>query len=536
LPSKAERLSFDDVMAGVKPRRPELRTVPSLADVRAERARRSFYQFVRQRYTGLQDSWHVKLLCEALQQFVEAVVRGERPRLVVTLPPRHTKSSIVSELLPAWILGKYPEWSLILSSYSDDLAHVFSRRARTKCEDPEQTAIFPAFGINDAKRGVELWETTAGGGLRAAGVGAGITGMGAHVAICDDLHKDREEAESVTIRDKVWEWYTGTLRPRMMPGGGILLVFTRWHEDDVIGRIEAESADGRQERFEYLHLPAIAEEDELFRKAGEPLHPSRYDADELAAIRLAVGEYNWSSNYQGRPAPREGKPFQDFAYHEKPDDRAEWATLEGICVMDAAYSTTPTSDFFATVAGFTDADDNRYEFYSHKARMGADARVRHVMETMIWLAQYGITTLHIEAHKEFVEQTLPNAMRTWKHTAMVDGKPVEKGGFFFNVVHIKSSTNKTVHILDIEAYQHKTFYKMGSQLVADMRNWTVGAKHDDLEDAWSWLQKYARPARKVKTEKKVDNRPQAFRDLEAAKRGQRLHTRKFTTPTRNSHG
>jgi hypothetical protein len=207
--------------------------------------------------------------------------------------------------------------------------------------------------------------------------------------------------------------------------------------------------------------------------------------------------------------------------------------MEGLCVMDAAYSTTPTSDFFATVVGFTDHEDRRFEFLSTKARMGADARVQHVMETMIYLAQFGITTLHIEAHKEFVEQTLPNAMRTWKYvTAGPNGKPVEKTGFFFNVVHIKSSTNKTVHILDLEAYQGKTFYKPGSQLVADMRGWTVGAKHDDLEDAWSWFQKYARAARKPKEEEKVDNRPQVLKDLENARRGVPVRQQKYQTPTR----
>lgn len=243
---------------------------------------------------------HLELLCEKL----ERVARGEILRLIVNLPPRHGKSEIVSKKFPAWYLGNYPDKEVITSSYSADLAYDFSRIARNTLRDN-----VGLFGVEIAKdsAAVGRWGLEKHrGGLAAAGVGGPITGRGAHVALIDDPFKNWEEAASKTIRDKVWEWYRSTLRTRLAPGGAIVLVMTRWHEDDLAGRLlEEAQADGEQ--WEVISLPAQAEDhDILGRQPGEWLWPERFPPHEYEKTKKAVGSKLWAALFQQRPSPEEG--------------------------------------------------------------------------------------------------------------------------------------------------------------------------------------------------------------------------------------
>jgi len=309
-------------------------------------------------YDG-QGAWlpaiHLELLCSKL----EAVERGEIPRLIITMPPRHGKSEVASKKLPAWFLGRNPSKEIIIASYGADLAYDFSRIARNTFKE----------------RGPELWEHNVAkdsgavnrwgveahrGGLTAAGVGGPITGRGADVAIIDDPFKNDEEANSATHRKKVWNWYVSTLRTRLAPGGAIVLIQTRWHEDDLAGRLIKEMKNGG-ERWEVLNLPAFAEEnDPLGREPGEPLWPERYSKKTLEHTKKALGLYWWSALYQQNPKPLEGKHFKReffryysfdgefYSLHMPDGQKKRWRKDQCICFQtcDPAGSTKTTADYF----------------------------------------------------------------------------------------------------------------------------------------------------------------------------------------------
>lgn len=256
---------------------------------------------------------HLELLCKKL----EAVERGEVRRLMVFMPPRHGKSEVVSKKFPAWYLGRNPDKEIILTSYAADLAHDFSRVARETLREwgPRLWGV----EISDKSSAVGRWEIEGHrGGMTAAGVGGPITGRGANVAIIDDPFKNHEEAQSETIRQKVVEWYKTTLATRLTPDGAIVLVQTRWHEEDLAGVLQREMAEGG-EHWEIVSLPAIAEDgDILGRQPGEPLWPERFPLEALLVRKTILGSYRWEALYQQRPGPAAGNKFKRswFRYFE----------------------------------------------------------------------------------------------------------------------------------------------------------------------------------------------------------------------------
>lgn len=232
--------------------------------------------------------------------YLERVLAGEIKRLIIELPVRHGKSELVSTRFPVYALHDDPSRKLILGSYNDTLARKFSRRAR---EIANRTGL----ETNDDRQAAHDWETAEGGGMRSAGVGTGVTGHGGDGIIIDDPIKSREEAESETIREKVWEWYTNDLYSRLEPNAWMIVMAARWHSDDLIGRI-LESED--KDNWTICRLPALAEKgDPLGRAEGEALCRERYDEATLAAIRLVMGEYAFAGLYQQRPTPRDGNMF-----------------------------------------------------------------------------------------------------------------------------------------------------------------------------------------------------------------------------------
>ncbi len=241
------------------------------------------------------------MLCEKL----EAVERGEITRLIITMPPRHGKSEVTTKKFPAWFLGRNPEKEVILSAYGADLAEDFSAIARDTLKQwgPELWGVF----LSNASSSVKKWGISGyRGGLFAAGVGGAITGRGAHLAIIDDPIKNHAEALSETYRKGIKDWYKTTLRTRLAPGGAIIVIQTRWHEDDLAGYLLSEAMqDGEQ--WEVLDLPAIAEEnDPLGRAPGEALWPERFPVEELRATQKTLGSFWWAALYQQRPSPADG--------------------------------------------------------------------------------------------------------------------------------------------------------------------------------------------------------------------------------------
>lgn len=294
---------------------------PSLTPRQARRilydraARQSLAWFARVQNEFYSLGWVHQTICDELDQFLEQVDRGESPRLMIAMPPRHGKSQLASRFFPAYALGRYPDASIISTSYSADLANAFNRDVQRIIDSPRYRRVFPntqlGTGRTGAVRQSDRFEIVGHQGVyRSAGVGGGITGMGGNILLVDDAFKDRAEASSATIRNSVWDWYTSTLYTRLAPGGGIVVIGTRWHTDDLMGRLLAADARGEGDHWKVIEFPAIAEHDEPHRKCGEALHPERYPLEALERIKRAIGSRDWEALYQQHPVPDGGSTFK----------------------------------------------------------------------------------------------------------------------------------------------------------------------------------------------------------------------------------
>jgi hypothetical protein len=276
------------------------------------------------------------------------VERGELKRVIISVPPRHWKSSLASEKFPAWYLGRNNANAVILCSYALSLAEKFSRSIReTIVTNTRYASLFDVKLKRDSNR-ADDWSLTSGvrSSVRAVGVGGGITGHGAQLILIDDPIADYEAAQSETQRNNLWEWYRQVLRTRLEPGGAIVLIQTRWHEDDLAGRlIRAEEEEGG-ERWHVVNLPAQSAD-------GEYLWLDRYSEEDYANIRSAVGDYAWHSLYQGQPTQQAGNLIKRdwFEYVEGLPVDAKWQ----VRAWDVAFTEKQTQkhdpDYTATVAG-----------------------------------------------------------------------------------------------------------------------------------------------------------------------------------------
>lgn len=288
--------------------------------IQAELARRTLTDYKRHVWKRYQHAPHLDALDRLLEQCsLHAATDGERgiAHAIVEMPPRHGKTTTISRLFPTWHLGKYPEHRVILASYGASLAEKNSRYARNVLMMPRYQAVFPGVMLDQASRAANAWDLAAPheGGLDAIGVGGGVTGKGGNIIIVDDPVKSRAEAESETYREKVWDWFTDDLYTRREPGAAVIVVMTRWHMDDLVGRL-LNRLPGIWTR---LRMPALAEaDDDLERVEGAALWPDRYPLRELMNIHTALGEYSWAALYQQRPVPAEGGLFKRAAFHIVP--------------------------------------------------------------------------------------------------------------------------------------------------------------------------------------------------------------------------
>ena len=271
-------------------------------------------------------NWHHDLIAKTLMKALERVNKGEKSRIILQLPPRHGKSELATIKFPAWALGKFPELEFIISSYSTELASEFGRKARDLMNDENYQALFDTRLKMDTKS-KQRWLTKKNGGYTATGVGGSITGRGFNVGIIDDPIKNREEADSEVYRDKIWNWYNSTFYTRQNGYGAIIVILTRWHLDDLAGRLIEKMEDDQKggmidmDEWEVISFPAIAEDDEPLRKKGDPLWASKFGLDKLQNIKNQIDVYDWSSLYQQNPILSETQEFKSdwFRYFEEND-------------------------------------------------------------------------------------------------------------------------------------------------------------------------------------------------------------------------
>lgn len=312
-------------------------------EYRQSAARDSLRSFTRRMFPTFEAAAHIDELMTALAWAVET----PDARLIVTMPPRHGKSLTVSEHFPAWYLGNHPDQRIIAASHSAHLAYTFSRRVRNKLADPRWP--FPDVRVADDKGAVSEWDIAGHlGGYVSVGVGGSPTGSGGNIVI-DDALRNQADAMSQTVRDALWEWYQGTLYTRLEPGGFVLICATRWHDDDLTGRLLDAQAQGG-DQWRHIHMPAIDDD-------GQALWPQRWPLEALERIRLAVGSKVFESQFQGRPVAASGGTF-------KHDWWRRYDTLPAIVrieiAVDSAFKTGTANDYSVFAAWGADVAGNLY--------------------------------------------------------------------------------------------------------------------------------------------------------------------------------
>ena len=264
-----------------------------------EASRSDFLTFVKKMWPAFIGGRHHKIMADAF----ERVANGELKRLIINMPPRHTKSEFASYLFPAWFLGRYPEKKIIQTAHTAELAVGFGRKVRNLISQDDFQAVFPGIELSSDSKAAGRWNTNKRGDYFAIGVGGAVTGKGADVLIIDDPHSEQEAALGAynpEVYDKVYEWYTSGPRQRLQPGGSIIIVMTRWSTRDLTGKIiksvtQKEGVDD----WEVIELPAIM-------PSGDPLWPEFWPMDQLESLRAELPVAKWSAQYQQDPTSEEG--------------------------------------------------------------------------------------------------------------------------------------------------------------------------------------------------------------------------------------
>ena len=315
-------------------------------------AREKFLAFVKEVWPSFIGGRHHAKMADAF----ERVARGECKRLIINMPPRHTKSEFASYLLPAWFLGKFPHKKIIQCSHTAELAVGFGRKVRNLVDTETYHKIFPDLSLAADSKAAGRWNTSKGGDYFAIGVGGAVTGKGADVLIIDDPHSEQEAAIAEInpdIYDKTYEWYTSGPRQRLQPGGSIVVVMTRWSKRDLTGQILKDaSANESMGEWEVIEFPAILPSD-------KPLWPEFWELDELLKVKRDVPNSKWQAQYQQNP-------ISESAAIVKREWWQEWASdVPPSCDFilqswDTAFEKTSRSDYSActTWGVFYQADDS----------------------------------------------------------------------------------------------------------------------------------------------------------------------------------
>lgn len=308
-----------------------------------QRARENLIDFSIATNQQYEPNWHHELISQELEK-IEQVGDRDYKVLLVFVPPRHGKSELCSIGFPAWYLGRNPTKEIITVSYSAELAQDFGSKTRGIVGGEVYPHIFNISLKEDAQAKAK-WRTSKGGSYTSVGVGGAVTGRGAHILLFDDPIKNREEAESEVYREKVWQFFTSTAFTRLEPGGVVVVILTRWHVDDLAGRILKNPELSK--RIKIIHFPAIAEKDEQYRKQGEALWPERFGIKALTEIKNTIGPYDWNALYQGSPVLTESQEFKPVWFQPITEGQVQAMNCRRFLTVDTAMSKKAQADYTA---------------------------------------------------------------------------------------------------------------------------------------------------------------------------------------------
>jgi len=262
-----------------------------------EGAQGDFLEFVKEVWPAFIEGDHHRVMADAFNRIAD----GELKRLIINMPPRHTKSEFASHLFPAWYLGRFPDRKVIQTAHTAELAVGFGRKVRNLVGSKDYERIFTGVSLSADSKAAGRWNTNKQGDYFAIGVGGAVTGKGADILIVDDPHSEQEAAQNdPSVYDKTYEWYTSGPRQRLQPGGAICLVMTRWSKKDLTGSILKASIErGGADEWEIIELPAIL-------PSGKPLWPGFWPQDQLEALKAELPVGKWSAQYQQDPTSEEG--------------------------------------------------------------------------------------------------------------------------------------------------------------------------------------------------------------------------------------
>ena len=258
-----------------------------------ENCQENFMDFVHQVWPHFIDGAHHKKMAAAF----ERVANGKCKRLIINMPPRHTKSEFASYLLPAWFLGKFPKKKIIETAHTAELAVGFGRKVRNLVDSDVYKSIFPGVGLQSDSKAAGRWATNQGGDYFAIGIGGAVTGKGADILIIDDPHSEQEATlaeNNPEVYDRVYEWYTSGPRQRLQPGGAIVIVMTRWSKKDLTGQVVKSALQRDGEDWEVIEFPAIL-------PSGKPLWPEFWPLEQLEALKNELPNGKWMAQYQQEP-------------------------------------------------------------------------------------------------------------------------------------------------------------------------------------------------------------------------------------------
>jgi predicted phage terminase large subunit-like protein len=427
--------------------------------------------------SDFEEGLHHHLIADALERLEKGVIR----RLIITTPPRHTKSELCTRKFPTFCMGRHPNWEVIVTGYSQEFAEQeFGKPIRDTMESPAYAQVFPGSGLKKGSKSASFMETNKRGKISIVGAGGALTGKGADLLVIDDPVKNAEEADSQQQREALWSWYTSTARSRLLPGGRILIVMTRWHEDDLVGRILAGQGG---EGWEVLHLPALCEDphnDPLKRPLGAALWPEWYPREELLAIKADITTQNgsrwWNALYQGNPTPDDGNFIKaNYIKTYMPKDLPK--SLRYYAASDHAVSTDQARDATVIIVVGVDEFDNIFVVDCWWERKETDDVVDAMLMLMkkwrpiIWWAEKG-----------HISKSIGPFLR----------KRMREESTYINIEEVTPVKDKKTRAQSIQGRM-----SMGKVFLPAFAPWFEAARnellkfplatHDDFVDALAWI-------------------------------------------------